>query len=55
MLKIQRWSCLLGQKSDTGNCFSVLPANSLERAKEAALSGGRSENSQVFKPEVRNV
>lgn len=25
------------------------------RAKEAALNGGRSENSQVFKPEVRNI
>lgn len=30
MLKTQRWSCLLGTESDTGNCFSVLPAPSLE-------------------------
>lgn len=54
MLKMQRWSYLLGPKREIVFLFYLLILWSV-RTKEAALNGGRSENSQVFKSEVRKV
>lgn len=60
MLKILRWSYLLGPIGDSRNCFSILSGILWNVCtEEAALNGGRSQegnkNSHAFKSKVRNV